>query len=406
MFYLESEDKKDCFGCTACLNICPVKCIDMQSDKDGFQYPVKDKAICIDCNLCRKVCPNANNTSNNRLEDILSYSLTSNDKNIVEKSSSGGAFSAIAQAYCDKNYAIFGVEIDCENKVKHSHVEDIKGIDKFRKSKYVQSYLGNTYFEVKEMLDSGSKVLFTGTPCQVAGLKLFLRREYANLFCVDIICHGVPSQKVLDKYIEFLSEKTAEEQIKVTFRHKTCDNGKWESRNMKIDSRDKVIVENNKKNYYLQGFHRGLFYRTSCYECKYANHKREGDITIGDFWGVKKVFPNENPHKGVSEILVNTKKGKEILDNVKKTSTLKPVSIQTIIKYTGQLNIPTMKHPKREVFFASLDEESFDDLVEKCISNKNFSGFVRRILSFVLPREMKYKLKKLLKGVTYYERSK
>lgn len=400
MFYLESNNKADCCGCRGCEQICPTNCISMREDEEGFKYPVKFEASCIHCELCKKVCPNVNKDNITKSDeydvDSEAYLAVQHDEAILDKSASGGVFSAIVDAFCEENSAVFGVEFDDNLNVIHSYIEGTKDINKYRKSKYVQSDIRHTYEEAEKLLKQGKKVLFTGTPCQIGGLKLYLRKEYHNLFCADLVCHGVPSQMIFDKYIECLQAKYKGKVSSYGFRHKTytAKNG-WNSKNIKVNIGKKIIVKNSQEDTYLRGYHSELFYRPSCYKCKYANPERVSDITMADFWGVEKIFPEEQLHKGVSVFLVNTKKGHELVDKLAKTMRIEPVEKEFVIRSIGQLNKAATLHPKRELFFRVLETQDFDKAIEQSIPNPKPS-LIKRILSKIFPNKVKVLIRKII----------
>jgi coenzyme F420-reducing hydrogenase beta subunit len=202
-------DVKNCFGCSACAQICPQQCIRMIPDVEGFEYPSVDESACIKCGLCYEVCPSLKDTLFETAESQKFYAFVYKDRNIVEQSSSGGAFTAIAEAFCNVgSYKIFGAKWNDDFSVSHSSINDVSDIDIFRKSKYLQSEIGNSYIEVENALKDGQTVVFSGTPCQVAGLKSFLKKDYDRLLLLDIICHGVPSKLIFQQYIKSLEKKS------------------------------------------------------------------------------------------------------------------------------------------------------------------------------------------------------
>lgn len=268
------------------------------------------------------------------------------------------------------------------------------GIEKYRKSKYVQSDTNNSYKQTKDFLNKGTRVLFTGTPCQIAGLRLYLGKEYENLFCLDMVCHGVPSQKIFDKYIQYIEIKYEGKVIDFIFRHKTVDkNGRRNSRNVKIITKKKKILMDYEKDKYLKGFHQGLFYRPSCYNCEYANPTRISDFTMADFWGVEKLFPEMDVHRGVSVLIVNSHKGEKLLKKIENIMILKEVDYNYVIQCNSQLKKPVKLHPKRKIFFELINKKRFDLAVDICIPEPSI---IKKILSKLLPPSMKEVIKKIL----------
>lgn len=364
MSYILNSNKSECTGCKACEQICPKKCITFIEDEEGFYYPQKSTE-CIKCGRCEKVCP-MNNKTENKIKEQDVYVAKIKDEKELLKSSSGGMFWAIVDEYCDKNFAIFGARYDEKFNVIHDYTCDFKQASIFRKSKYVQSNIKNNYIIAEQFLKEGKKVFFTGTPCQVDGLKKYLGKTYENLLTVDLICHGVPSQKVFNKYIEYVERKYKSKISNLNFREKTLKEGNWNSRNIKIELENgETIIEDSTKNLFLKGFHKALFYRPSCKECKYANPNRVSDITIGDCWGIEEINDKRNTHKGESLIILNTKKGKEIFNNLKEKLDYERLTLEFAMRTNAQLKNPTKFHKNREKFFYNLDKTEFDILINK-----------------------------------------
>ncbi|HHU18284.1 MAG TPA: 4Fe-4S dicluster domain-containing protein [Clostridiales bacterium] len=397
MFYLDTGNKDMCCGCGACESICPTKCITMVADEEGFLYPKKQDDLCTDCGLCESVCPSIHKEKIDYKESgnlPKAFMAINKDEAIVHNSASGGVFSAVANAYCKDNFVIFGAQFDDQLRVIHSHVHSLDEIDKYRKSKYVQSDINDSYKKAEEYLKSGKRVLFTGTPCQIAGLRLYLKKEYEHLFCVDLVCHGVPNQKIFDKYIQYLENKYKGKVTDFTFRHKIINKqDKWNSRNVKIRISERELIMNANEDKYLRGFHPGLYYRPSCYKCKYANPKRISDLTMADFWGVEKLFPEKDVHKGISALIVNSVKGNKLLSDLNQIMELNEVDFDYVIQSNAQLNRPAKINPKREQFFDLLNENRFDLAVDRCIPRPSI---IRRIASKVLPTSTKDFIKKLV----------
>lgn len=395
MFFLETKNKEDCYGCGACGLICPCESMIMIEDEEGFAYPQKSEESCKECGCCKKVCPNISKSKiTERVYPSKAYLAIHRDEEIVNKSSSGGVFSALTSAFFGGSYKVFGVEFDKDLNVKHSWASDREKMAGYRKSKYVFSDMGNSYEEAKAFLDAGEKVLFTGVPCQIAGLKLYLGKEVENLLCGDVICHGAPSQKVFDWYIKYLENKHKGRVSSFTFRHKTYSWFKgWNSRNVKYSIGEESFIYSSTVDPYLRGYHEGLFYRPSCYTCKYANPVRVSDITMADFWGVDELFPTIDVHKGCSVLLANTKKGQEWVNQLEAFMTIKEVGLRDVIIRNRQLREPAKKHQGREMFFSNLGKKDFKSMVKRCIPKEQIT--LRKTVVKLMPYKMKKMIKKL-----------
>ena len=307
---LKLINKKDCCGCFACYNICPKECISMLKDSEGFSYPQIDSKKCIECNLCEKVCPIINRyvEGEDKLEGYYGYI---NDDNIRLGSSSGGIFSAIADYVIENKGIVIGASFDDNFAVKHSIIESKRDLWKLRGSKYVQSEINDIFKCVRDFLDDNRLVLFTGTPCQVAGLKKYLQKKYDNLYTVDILCHGVPSPKVWSKYINEKEKEYGSKIFKINFRNK--DEG-WNNFSLKINFENGAIYKNNIKNdLYLKFFLNHLSLRPSCHSCKFKSLNRASDLTIGDAWGIDKIDSSINSYNGVSLVIVHSEKGERLI---------------------------------------------------------------------------------------------
>lgn len=353
--------KNKCTGCRACYSVCPKGAIKMISDNSGFLYPEIDKNKCINCGLCKEVCSVENNT---KFQTVLqAYAAMASD-DIRLESSSGGAFTILAHKIIKQGGYVCGAAYNENLEVVHTIINKIDNLDKLRKSKYVQSDTMNCFKHIKTLLKNGDIVLFCGCPCQVEGLKLFLNNDYNNLVTIDLICHGVPSQKVFNKFLE---ETYGKKNIKeINFRDK---NNGWNCLSTSVTTIDGYL--NNDKDYF-DGFINGLYMRECCYSCKYTNLNRVGDITLGDFWGISEKF---NDNMGTSLILINSTKGETLLKICEKNfKLLKPYSISEILNtpngIEGALNVPTNKSDFRNDFFENFEKKSFKDLIKKYTKNK------------------------------------
>ncbi|WP_300795630.1 Coenzyme F420 hydrogenase/dehydrogenase, beta subunit C-terminal domain [uncultured Bacteroides sp.] len=314
-------DKHKCCGCTACVSVCPKDCISMLEDNEGFLYPVVDSVKCIDCSLCEKVCPVLHPLKNE--SEPLVFAAINNDESIRMQSSSGGIFTLLAEYVIDRGGVVFGACFDRDWNVVHDYTETKEGLAKFRGSKYVQSNVGNSFIQVKTFLDAGREVLFSGTPCQVAGLKNYLRKPYLNLLTVDLVCHGVPSPYIWRKYLQetvcrVYGIKKNKSVVNlcdyisdISFRAK--DRG-WKKYNVKVIYRNgKVEMMPYFENPYMNVFLSDLSLRQSCYACPAKLHNVQSDITLADFWGVDEVYPDIYDDKGCGLLFIHSKEKLDFL---------------------------------------------------------------------------------------------
>lgn len=350
---------ENCCGCSACAQRCPKQCITMEEDPEGFLYPRIDLSKCIDCKLCEKVCPIIN--PNEDKQPLEVYATINPDEETRKQSSSGGVFSLFATRIIQENGVVFGARFDENGEVKHDYTETLEGLAVFRGSKYVQSRIGNTYQKAESFLKSGKKVLFSGTPCQIAGLKRFLRKDYDNLITVDFICHGVPSPKIWRHYLKATCNQLAggkDYEIKaINFRNK--DRG-WKNfsflLNLNVTGKtNKTLCEPAGNNAYMKGFLGNLYLRPSCHYCAAKSGKSGSDITIADYWGVQKQNPSLNDDKGVSLAFYNTPKG-----NLYKLPSDTPLSYPKAIKYNRAAVKSHKAHRKRNLFFQKFNEGETD----------------------------------------------
>ena len=305
--------KEECTGCASCLNVCKYGAIRMTPDEEGFSYPLIDGKKCIDCQACQKVCP-ANKRGSSSARPLEIYSGWSIDEDVRMKSSSGGAFTVLAEYVLNSEGVVFGCMLNEHLVAVHDYIEKVEDIEKLRGSKYVQSEIKYNYLKAKEFLNEGRLVLFSGTPCQISGLNAFLRRDYENLITVDIICHGVPSPMLFEDYKRYIKEEKKITEIRnIQFRDKKKS---WILFNIKIQGIDKSTNEGKVyyggwlKDKWIRGFLSDNFLRKSCYHCKYSNIQRISDFTIADWWGY---MPQKDEdysflRKGVSSIACNTSK--------------------------------------------------------------------------------------------------
>lgn len=382
------QNNLKCCGCTACYAVCPKNAITMQADSEGFKYPVIDKDKCIDCGLCCKVCPL--DIKLEKTEDKqIAVACTAKDENFTKQSSSGGVFAILANMFIKKQAVIYGAAFDDGWNVKHIRVNQKEDLKKLYTSKYVQSDMSDNFKFVKADLDSSKEVLFAGTPCQVAGLKCYLGKDYNNLTTVDFICHGVPSPLVWKCYINEKAESLKSKITDISFRDKKDG---WKNFGFMIKTEDQNInYEKAGDNIYMNGFVKDLYLRPSCYDCKFKTLNRASDITLADFWGIDKVLPEIYDEKGVSLCWTSSKKGSEILTEALKQTAYQKVDLQEAVRYNPSAIKSVNVHKNREKFFKAF-AESHDD-VTKLIKKYYDTRSLRKRLSY----KIRTKLKSLFK---------
>lgn len=330
-----------CTGCKACYNICAHSAISFKQDELGFYYPTIDSTICVDCGLCKKVCPAINLVSS--YERHESYVATAKSLEEQWSSTSGGIASVLSRYVLHNNGVVYGCTAEDCTHVRHIRISKEEDLSRIKGSKYVQSDIGECFRYVREDLKTGILVLFVGTPCQIAGLRLFLLKQYENLICIDLICHGVPSQKILTDAIKHNLKRNNINGYSVDFRFRK-KNGK-SLYGIRVKDKENVIYKKKwPNNDYITGFLKGAFYRESCYICKYATKARVSDITIGDYWDYsKKNNKLHGKHYGLSSLVANTDKGKELIENVSTDILLQRLSFTVLSESNAQLVHPYHK---------------------------------------------------------------
>lgn len=361
-----------CTGCGACAQICPKGAIAMTSDAEGFLRPEISAEKCVECGLCEKTCPILDKNVH-EVPSSTAFAAHSLDNHAVAQSSSGGLFSLLAQQILDAGGMVFGAALDENWNVRHIAVESKGDLAALRGSKYVQSRLGHTYQQAQQALKAGRPVLFSGTPCQIGGLRSFLGKDYENLLCVDTICHSVPSEKA---WQAFLLEQSGGEKIAhVSFRDKRDG---WQSYYMCIrtESGREVLLRPG-ENPYMQGFLQGLTTRPSCYQCHFKGNHRLSDITLGDFWGVEKTYPQHLWKAGTSLVLCHSEKGQQALKAIGDEAVLEPVNDEQALEYNPAYFRSSNAHSKRARFWSQLENQDFSQTLQNCRK----AGPVQRVRS-------------------------
>lgn len=344
-----------CCGCNACVQRCPKQCISMQMDEKGFLYPKVDLGKCIDCHLCEEVCTCLNQEAPQK--PILCYAAKNTDESIRQHSSSGGVFTSIAEKVIDEKGVVFGACFDACWQVVHTCVETKPELVLLRGAKYVQSRVGDSFRQVEQFLKARRKVLFSGTPCQVSGLNRYLRKEYDNLLTVEVVCHGVPSPKIWQEYLESLNLM---EIGHISHKDKTSG---WRGYSFTVkDTSDNVIfTERASDNKYMIAFIRNLILRPSCFHCPAKSGKSKADITIADYWGIENIMPNMDDDKGVSFICVNTPKGETLIRKLRLQ--MQQVDYQESIQYNSCIFKSTGKPREYQRFWRNYKRQGIQAIL-------------------------------------------
>lgn len=378
---IENHTKQDCCGCGACSQICPRKCIEMKSDEEGFYYPRVDKEACIYCGLCDSICPilvSKRDESDKavRQDAYVAYHL---DETIRLKSSSGGVFTALAENVIQHGGTVFGAAFDQDFLVHHIGVEDLNSLDKLRGSKYLQSRTEDTYAEAKAALNQGRQVLYSGTGCQIAGLKAFLKQDYPNLLTVDILCHGVPSPLLWKRYLVELEHRYGAKTQQISFRKK--DPG-WKLFSLSLlFFNSQVYMHTFKEDPYMQMFLNNICLRPSCYECKFKAVHSQADITLGDCWGIEEYMPEIDDDKGVSVIFVHTENGFGAVYRIASSVYSQKADYQSVQQTMVYESVK--QHPHRKKFFMALANGESSSRLYSFIRLRFVERAVRKLENFL-----------------------
>lgn len=376
---IETSDKRNCTGCGACINACPKQIITFLEDEEGFIYPHIEADKCINCHLCEKSCPMLlDRTALCKKKEgfPLFYAGQLFNKEDLLQVSSGGAFWAFSQSVIDKGGIVYGAIQESVDVIFHFRADNTENIKRIRRSKYFQSDTKFTMREVREDLRRGLFVLYSGTGCQIAGLKAFLAKEYDNLVTCDVVCHGVPSRKVWKKYREEKEQHEGKKIQSLIFRDKSAG---WSKNQYKITYEDGSIEkEPSPIQMFHAGYLKGIFYRPSCGSCRWASLPRVADVTLADFWKYQGEFRKPGADLGVSLITVNTVKGFELLQESSKYLKFEETSRELALNSCRHLDNHPKENPNRTAFFNFFFQEGYYAAAEKfIIENRNKNLFVR-----------------------------
>ncbi len=380
--YLDSLVKADCTGCWACVNVCPKGAITMVADSEGFYYPEIDKIRCTECGLCSRICTDfsTEDLKNDFQQRAFGGSIC--DEKVLADSTSGGAFSAIASAYGHGKSAIFGVEAVNVYEARHAYVTDVDEVHRFRGSKYSQSCVGNSYKDALFLLNKNYKVLFSGTPCQIGGLRRYLRnKDYDNLLTVEVVCEGVPSPLFIKKQLDAVQRKhfSGKRLTGMAYRYK--DGNRWDYEVMAYTDGNKIRRIDRWFNPFWSVWLQHLMSRPSCYVCDYATKGRVADITLGDLWGVHLYCPDlYNDNRGASLIVCNTEKGLKVFEEARENMLSRELEFKEALKYQGPMRRTIRTNPARETFMNDLLGLSYEQLCKKWAKPSSFRLLISKYI--------------------------
>lgn len=361
---IEIKNKQDCCGCEACYNVCPLNCISMKYDKEGFKFPYVDHQKCVDCRKCESACPMIRNKP---IDSEIAEGYAAVNKNLNDRlqSSSGGVFGLLATKIINLGGIVVGCSMaqDCK-RAEHIVVDTQKDLSKLYGSKYIQSDINRIYSVVKNNLIKQKPVLFSGTPCQVEGLKSFLAQPYDNLICVDLICHGVPSPILWEKNAEYIEKKSGSTLKGVNFRCKN-NKGQFEYR-VNSPKNTKMYYRSKEEDSYFQFFLKNLSLRRSCYQCRFKGINRSADITLGDFWGGEEFVPSLCDGNGISIVILHSLIGKKLFEEIKVSLDTKKIDIDAVFSRHNRALTESFEEPEnRQEFWMDFHRLSYGKLSKK-----------------------------------------
>lgn len=399
------ENKKSCCGCGACVNICPTGAIKIRPDELGYSYPAVDAGRCVSCGACKNVCSYQNGISLH--EPVCAYAAVNRTQNQLEKSASGGVFAAAAAYFLENGGVVYGAALDFAGghpKARLIGIDDISQLRRLQGSKYVQSAGEETYKQAKQNLDVGKNVLFSGTPCQIAGLYGYLKKEYANLWTMDVICHGVPNMKFFDNYLRIEGKKRGGVPIGYSFRDKKRGWGMNTRLDLRCSSgKEKSIYIPARLTSYNTLFLDGDIYRENCYACPYARKERVSDMTIGDFWGIEREHPELlkqrkfDVNNGISCILINTQKAAELCEKLSDRMHLYESSFGKIARKNEQLIHPSIRSERRSTVMEIYEKSGYDG-VETWFHKEYRKQIIMHGIYHAIPRKLRMTLKNAVKN--------
>ena len=340
--------KEYCTGCTACVSVCPRGCMVMTPDENGFLYPVIDADKCVSCGLCEKVCPLIS-PLNKPESEPRAYAAYSRDERMRLESSSGGVFTELSRAVLKDAGVVFGAAYNEQFEVVHICAEIENDLARLRGAKYAQSDLRGVFANVKTQLEQGRKVLFSGTPCQVGGLKAFLRKDYENLIAVDFVCHSVPSPMAWQAYVQYRAQQDNSGNLpqSIDLRAKTTGWSRYQYSNLFLYNEGSIRADKSGESPYMKLFVGGYINRESCANCPFKGYRRVSDLTIGDFWGIWDIAPEMDDNKGTSVVLVQSQRGGALLERISERLILKQVTLEETSRQNQAMLKTSQPHARR-----------------------------------------------------------
>lgn len=385
------ENKYKCCGCGMCVNICPKSAICLEYDENGFSYPKINESLCVNCGLCKNSCVFQKDESIKSREITQKvFAVVNKDDNILNNSASGGAFAALAKYIFSKNGYVCGCAWDNEMRPKHIIIDNMDDLYKIQGSKYVQSNMNDIYKDIKKLLLNDKYVLFSGTPCQCDALRSFLKKDYEKLYCAELICHGVPNDQYFHEFVDFLERKYNGKIVDMKFRDKKLGWGALLKITFhKKNNKQKILyLKPEECYYYFYFFYKGLFFRDSCYSCKYACGQRKSDFTIGDFWGASKFHTSIECEKGVSVLISSTEKGMSIIENLKEYIYLEESSFENVMQENGQITHPSKKDSDYDRLLSLYKKYGVDEFQKMYLKTHRKLVFLGK-LKKIVPRKIK-----------------
>ena len=374
---LEFIEKDRCVGCGSCSAACPKQIIRMVCDEYGFSYPQVDKESCVECGLCRESCPVINQQKNEKGIGVSTFAIRNKDSEVRKNSSSGGAFSVLCSEVLKAGGIVYGVAMDDSLQVSHIMVDNMSDLCKLRGSKYIQSLAGDVYAQIKKQLDAGIMVYFSGTACQVEGLYCYLGERPENLITQDLICHGVSSKLVFDRYIQYRESVSKKKVKSISFRNKEKS---WKHYSVKIQFQDGTYYsKRHSKDEFMRVYLSNYALRPSCYHCDFKGKDRMSDITLADLWGAQAIVPELDDDKGLSWVICHTAKGRELLNRVNEKVDCKEILYENAIKYNMSGEKSSVAPKDNESFLERLKSGLFEPVVKKYCRN-SFIAKVKRKL--------------------------